>query len=274
MTTSLAEPFPRFDDLSGAPINGGFIYVGAANLNPITNPISIFFDAALTIGATQPLRTSGGFIVDGSGSPANIYVAGTTDFSLAVQDRFNVPLYSIASYPVRMLASSLTFDTITLSTSAVPDAAGGAFIGTIALPWSSMVSRDAQVKNLSIYNETHPAVAADLVKLNQRCVNLLVAKQTNAAVFPAATTVNIYNCGTIRHVALGVYEVPFTISPATANVVPLVQVQDSTSFYANASIDAGLAFVDVTIFNAAGAAADATFGIVVVGYPDIADPIL
>src|SRR6478752_4602386 len=99
MTTSAAVPFLWLPDLTGVGLEGGYVYFGTANTNPVTlaNRIAIFSDAACTIGLTQPLRTSGGFVVDGSGAPANIYVAGTTDFSMAVQDAYNAALYSIAS---------------------------------------------------------------------------------------------------------------------------------------------------------------------------------
>jgi hypothetical protein len=84
-------PFPLFNDIDGQPLENGYIYVGVANLNPITNPISAFFNAALTIPATQPIRTLGGYPVN-SGTPARFFVG--SDYSIQVQNRNGSVIYT------------------------------------------------------------------------------------------------------------------------------------------------------------------------------------
>ncbi len=91
MTVSVNAPFALFVDAAGDPLDDGYVYVGSINLNPITNPIAVFWDEALTIPAAQPLRTSSGVIVR-SGSPANIFVG--SDYSIAVHDADNAQIYT------------------------------------------------------------------------------------------------------------------------------------------------------------------------------------
>ena len=88
---SIQPPYPAFADADGQPLENGYIFIGAANLNPIVNPIAAFFDAALTIPAVQPIRTSGGYPVY-QGTPANIYV--NSDYSIQVQNKNGSVVYS------------------------------------------------------------------------------------------------------------------------------------------------------------------------------------
>jgi hypothetical protein len=94
MSLQIASPFQQFFDRDGSPLDNGFVYVGTANLNPETNPLTVYFDDALTIPAAQPLRTSNGYIVR-NGSPARIYTS-QEDFSLTVREKNNVLVYTVA----------------------------------------------------------------------------------------------------------------------------------------------------------------------------------
>jgi len=78
------NPIPLFLDLRGALLDAGYIYIGTANADPEVAPVAIYWDAALTIPAVQPLRTRGGVIVN-NGSPALAYVA-VADYSMRVKD--------------------------------------------------------------------------------------------------------------------------------------------------------------------------------------------
>jgi len=84
-------PFPIFNDIDGQPLENGYIYVGVVNLNPITNPVAAFFNAALTIPAVQPIRTLGGYPVN-SGTPARFFVG--SDYSIQVQNRNGSVIYT------------------------------------------------------------------------------------------------------------------------------------------------------------------------------------
>lgn len=84
-------PYPVFADIDGQPLEAGYIWIGAANLDPQTNPINVYWDAALTIAAPQPIRTLGGY-PSRNGTPARFYVAG--NYSIRVMNRNGSTIYS------------------------------------------------------------------------------------------------------------------------------------------------------------------------------------
>jgi hypothetical protein len=88
---SIQPPFPIFTDTDGSPLENGYIWIGTANLDPQGNPIAAYWDAALTITAAQPIRTSGGY-PSRSGTPARLYVA--SDYSIRVQNKNGSVVYS------------------------------------------------------------------------------------------------------------------------------------------------------------------------------------
>lgn len=80
----IGNPFPQFFDLEGALLDAGYIYIGIANGDPEVSPLQCYWDTALSIPATQPLRTRGGFIVN-NGVPSGVYIAAS-DYSVRVKD--------------------------------------------------------------------------------------------------------------------------------------------------------------------------------------------
>lgn len=88
---SVEPPYPAFAGTDGLPLENGYILIGTVNLNPVTNPIAVFFDAALTIAAVQPIRTSGGYPVY-QGTPSRIYAG--SDYSIQVQDKNGTVVYT------------------------------------------------------------------------------------------------------------------------------------------------------------------------------------
>ncbi len=61
---SIQPTFPIFTETDGQPLEDGYIWIGTANLDPQTNPINVYWDAALTQLAAQPVRTEGGYPVN------------------------------------------------------------------------------------------------------------------------------------------------------------------------------------------------------------------
>lgn len=88
------SPFVPFNDLSGNSLANGYLYYGQSNQNPETNPITVYWDAAGTIPATQPIRTLAGYPAR-SGSPALVYVSG--NYSLTVKQSNGVLVYTVPS---------------------------------------------------------------------------------------------------------------------------------------------------------------------------------
>jgi len=78
--TSITNPFPYFAEAG----TGGFIYVGTENLNAITNQITVYRDADLTLPWAQPIRTVDGYPAY-QGAKAGLYTAVDT-VSLTVLD--------------------------------------------------------------------------------------------------------------------------------------------------------------------------------------------
>lgn len=85
-------PFPIYTDIDGQPLENGYIYIGVANLNPVTNQVLTYWDAALTQLAPQPIRTLGGY-PSNSGTPARIYIDGAS-YSITVLNRNGSLVYS------------------------------------------------------------------------------------------------------------------------------------------------------------------------------------
>jgi hypothetical protein len=110
MSLQIASPFQQYFDQDGTPLDSGFVYVGLVNLNPETNPLTIYYDDALTIPAAQPLRTLNGYIVR-NGSPARLYTS-QKDFSLTVRNKNGVLIFavgdatSLANFASELAASS------------------------------------------------------------------------------------------------------------------------------------------------------------------------
>lgn len=85
MSVQVFNPFEIFHDINGRPVDDGFIWVGHPNLDAETNPISVFFDEALTIPAVQPIRTRNGY-PSNAGVKAELYVSATM-FSIKIENK-------------------------------------------------------------------------------------------------------------------------------------------------------------------------------------------
>jgi len=96
-----------FPDIDGQPLENGYIWIGAVNLDPQTNPIAIYWDGALTQLAVQPIRTLGGYPMN-SGTPARFYA--NSDYSIRVMNKNGSTIYT------------------SLSGNAFPNSAGNLFV--------------------------------------------------------------------------------------------------------------------------------------------------
>jgi len=108
MSQSVEAPYSAFADIDGQPLEDGYINIGAVNLNPITNPINVYWDSGLTITAAQPIRTSGGYPVY-QGTPARFYV--DVDYSIQVKDKTGTVVYTSLngnSFDGNLVASNAT----------------------------------------------------------------------------------------------------------------------------------------------------------------------
>ena len=132
------SPFPQYFDLSGAPLDGGLVYFGQPSQNPETAPITVYWDAAGTQPAAQPIRTLRGVPVR-NGTPANVY-APESGYSLTVKDSRGVVIAYLASADVGAAAYALRLDLASTS-----PAKGSALVGHLAAG-SGAVGRTVQAK--------------------------------------------------------------------------------------------------------------------------------
>lgn len=88
---SIQPTYPIFTETDGLPLENGYIWIGTANLDPQINPINVYWDAALTIAAPQPIRTLNGY-PSRNGTPGRLYVNG--DYSIRVMNKNGSMVYS------------------------------------------------------------------------------------------------------------------------------------------------------------------------------------
>lgn len=91
---SIQPTYPIFTDIDGQPLEAGYVWIGTANLDPQTNPINVYWDAALTILAPQPVRTLAGY-PSRNGTPARLYV--NSDYSIRVMNKNGSIVYNAPS---------------------------------------------------------------------------------------------------------------------------------------------------------------------------------
>jgi len=88
---SIQPTFPIFTETDGQPLENGYIWIGTVNLDPQVHPINVYWDAALTIQAAQPIRTLNGY-PSRNGTPARMYV--DSDYSIRVMNSKGSMVYS------------------------------------------------------------------------------------------------------------------------------------------------------------------------------------
>ena len=89
----IASPLPQFFDVDGSPLSGGSVYFGTAGGNPETAPITVYWDAAGTQPAAQPIKTANGYLMR-NGTPAQVYTP--SDYSVTVKTRTGALAYYLA----------------------------------------------------------------------------------------------------------------------------------------------------------------------------------
>lgn len=124
-------PYKVYTGTDGKPLNHGYIYFGVVDQNPVTSPVTVYWDAAGTLPAAQPLRTENGYIVH-NGTPANVYFNGA--YSELVSDsRKRIVFYARNSDEFSIAALVQNFITSISSTTGAALIGGGAqVVSTIA----------------------------------------------------------------------------------------------------------------------------------------------
>lgn len=107
------NPYNIFTETDGTPLENGYIYIGEANLNPITNPITVYWDSAGLYPAAQPIRTVNGY-PSRNGAAAKIYVnAGAyEDYSIIVKNHHLRTVFYVRSTLTAISIQGTTVDLI------------------------------------------------------------------------------------------------------------------------------------------------------------------
>lgn len=137
--------FKIYTGLDGKPLDGGYVYFGEPNQNPITAPVTVYWDAAGTQPVAEPLRTENGYIVR-NGTPANVFYSAA--YSQLVQDSRRRQVYYSRTSDDYSIATVVQNFITTLASSA-----GAALIGFIQAG-AGAVLRTMQDKNREIVSLT------------------------------------------------------------------------------------------------------------------------
>lgn len=93
MSIEITTPFPVFADVSGKPLEDGYIYIGVPNADPVTNSANIYWDASLSTLATQPIRTKGGLPVRSPGVTGRLFING--QYSITVKNKNGFTIFTL-----------------------------------------------------------------------------------------------------------------------------------------------------------------------------------
>lgn len=175
-------PFPLFTDADGQPLDDAYIYIGTANQNPVSNPITVYWDAALTITAAQPIRTSGGYPVY-NGSPARFYT--NSDYSILLRDKNGAFIYTAASETDFISSEFVTF----------VQSGAGAVTTTVQAKLREIVSvKDFGVSSADDTTRVNNALATGGMVFNSENLTL-----SGAALIPVGGTFQSDNSKTITY---------------------------------------------------------------------------
>lgn len=124
------SPFPQFFDADGEPLDNGSLYFGTVNLNPETNPQQVYWDAAGSQPAAQPIKVMNGYTVR-NGTPANVYTA--LDYSLLVRNRRGLQVLYVPSSVAYSndLALQSQIDTLNGQFTTLAGSGGSSMVGFI-----------------------------------------------------------------------------------------------------------------------------------------------
>ena len=235
---SIQPTYPIFTDIDGQPLEDGYVWIGTANLDPQTNPIQVYWDAALTLPASQPIRTLAGYPAN-SGTPARLYV--NSDYSIRVMNKDGSVVYSapaaterysnvvvngVRAISVKDAPYNAVGDGITDDTAAIQNAInyvnsiGG---GELFFPAGAYAIKSAKLQLLD---------KVQLVGSGSQCTTLDFSGQTSFASSTGFIQITGGGLGSVQTVTASAAEgaTSITVNTPTVSAGDIIQIR-STEFY-------------------------------------------
>lgn len=111
-------PYPTFTDIDGQPLEDGYVWIGVSGLEPQANPQTAYWDAALTQVVTQPVRTRGGYPLNGT-AIGRLYTGSS--YSIKVQNKNSSTLVLDLTGAAGTGVGSISFGTTGLTPAVATD---------------------------------------------------------------------------------------------------------------------------------------------------------
>lgn len=89
---AIDSPFSQYFETDGDPMDAGSVYFGVVNLDPVTNPIPVYWDSDGLIPASQPIQTRNGYLIR-AGAPAIVFA--NVDYSVTAKNRNGEIVYTL-----------------------------------------------------------------------------------------------------------------------------------------------------------------------------------
>jgi hypothetical protein len=129
----------QFFTLAGTPLNGGRLYFGSAGQNPETAPITVYWDAAGTQPAAQPIQTLNGY-PSRNGAIGTLFADG--DYSMTVKTKAGALIRYMPS------ANDVSTSLQIFGDLASTDAGKGDALVAVSQPFTGSLARTQHDKNL------------------------------------------------------------------------------------------------------------------------------
>lgn len=173
---NIIPPFPVFSDSDGESLENGFVYIGIENLEPITNPISVYWDESMLILASQPIRTVNGY-PSRNGTPSNVFAG--SNYSITVKNKKGLIVYTSLSVP--NTANTLRSDLADTSDIALGDALVGVKQDIIGAVGNTQHNKNTEWLSVKDFGAKGDGITNDTAAIN------LAISASNAIFFPPGT---------------------------------------------------------------------------------------